>query len=209
MRHLPIPPSRLLYALYPSLAVVLACALPVRPNLRAAGGILATCGVAGWLALSGAPVADWIRSGQAREVGSWRASWCLVDGAGLYRELAREGVEVAYVSRWTEPPLRFATRLARRADPTAHPLKTSFAIPREAAAPAARAAFALPRDTRAAQTIQALLRTHAIPHRLATWQEFVILGDLDAARIHRGSGFPRRILTSVWRPLPRPPDGFN
>ncbi len=209
LRYLPIPPSRVLYALYPGIAVLLAHAVDLSPAASSLRRAVAAAALLAWLAAVASPTAAWIVSGQPREAGSWRGSWSLTDGTGLYQLLVREGVELAYASYWTTWSLRFAARSARHRDPAAPRLTATW----EPRSPIRRlhvdAAIVLHEGTELLRAVEGRLQAARISHRRLEWEGFVILLPADVFRLRAASVLPAILDSADWRPLSTPLDGFN
>jgi hypothetical protein len=209
-RYLPdVPPSRVLYALLPSLSVLLALAAAPAQRARITTRALSLACVVAWLVSVTIPVAGWIGAGRPREAGSWRGSWALVDGEALRLALLEEGVEIAYASHWTTWSLLFAVRAAEHRDEASRALSVASGVPRRARGPARRAAIALHAGSPSLERTELALREAGVPYRRREWGDLVLLVDLDATRIQRGIGLPARFGSDAWPPLPDRPDGFN
>ena len=208
LRYLPVPPSRVLYVTAMSMALVLPYALePGAASrwLRRASRVA----VCLWIVLVGLPVVQWVTSGVPREHGSWRGSWSLTDGAALHAKLAEEGIEVVYTSLWTGNSLEFATRAARHEDPSVRLPLVAPALPLP---PGLRAAVVLRDGTPLARRIVKSLEERGVMFRPIRWQHFLILSDIESARVDPQLGIPWHAVgfhTRDWLPYPVPPDGFN
>ena len=140
-RFLPgIAPSRVLFAVTPSLAIVLASAACFSERDSALRGWLAGVATALWLGATLIGAASWAASGAPRETGSWRASWALVDAKGLHRALTERDIDQVLVSYWTRWPLEFTARAETQASAT--PPMTVSMSPRSVSA-SPRVAYAL------------------------------------------------------------------
>ena len=209
-RFLEIPPSRLLYALYPGVAVLFACAVwgshrqsgPIRRVLVAAVIVL-------WVFSTLAPISGWIASGKPRETGSWRGSWSLVDGAGLFRRLVDSGVQVVYLNYWKGQSLSFASRCEQHRNPEAPGLSVFWWFPDKPPQSGQKAAVVLNPLGPLAAAVENSLRAGGITYERFLWDGHVVFSGLDSALMHRGSGLPRVIMQNDWQPMPESPDGFN
>jgi hypothetical protein len=208
-RYLSVPPSRVLFSLYPSLALLFASALdPPRRGGIAVRGLVVT-GIAAWaLAVCGS-IHAWIGSGAPREASSWRGSWALTDGAGLHRELVSLGVAQVYASRWTVPPLVFAQRSAQADDANAPRLRITSLIPLLAPADRASTAIVLLREGPLAGYLALAFEHHGVAARRVEWNGFSIFYGMRASQIHQGIDLPAVLAKTDWPPEPDPPDGFN
>ena len=205
-RFLPgVAPSRLLYTLYPALAVLLAHAVAWRGDsewkLQFAAGSFVI-----WLLWVSGTYVNWAASNAPREAGSWRGSWSLTDGRSLYEALTSRGVDTAIVSYWTRWPLEFAARVEQRRDPAAAELHVSMT---PGTTPASEhAAFALLHGSALRREIEAALLARGLPfyridvagHALLTGLDTTTLGDLK---------LPPVLDRGAWPPAPAQPDGFN
>jgi hypothetical protein len=206
-RYLSIPPSRVLYALYPGLAVLLGVAAEPPPGrVRRA---VAFGAVAVWLVSVSVPVGRWVASGQPREAGSWRGSWALTDAEGLYQRLASENVRMAYVDIWAMESLSFAVRAAQHRDLSAHNILVTAWLPERPIDVGTAAAIVVHRGTRANLEVGLFLGEHSIPHRRAEWGDFVVFSGLPSAVLYRSSGLPPVLAENDWPDPPASPDGFN
>ncbi len=212
LRYLEIPPARILFPLLPALAVLLAHAASWaygegRSTFRR---LATTTGIVIWIAGTTFPVYHWIRSGEPREVGSWRGTWSLVDGIDLYKVLAEERTDIAFVSYWTCQSLEFGKRLALLNDNSLRNLRISFAIPPDRYNPGSRAAFVLLTESPLLEEIVARLNLNRVHHRRREWQTYTILSEIDTGFIHTGAGFPPTLTReSAFPPMPLHPGGFN
>lgn len=207
-RFLPgIAPSRVLYAAGPGIAVLLAVAVAWRTEDASWRRALAMSSVAIWLVASLAGAASWAASGVPRETGSWRGSWSLVDGPGLYGALTSRGIETAIVSYWTSWPLEFAKRCARARQPDAAPLRVTMSpvLDPDARAPAF---VLLPGTPLFARVEQRLLR-RGVPFFRSDWKNFAILSGFDASALRKGLGLPVLLDRGAWKAPPEELDGFN
>jgi len=209
LRYLPIPPSRVLYALYPGISVLLAHAIDLSPATISVRRGVAAIALLAWLSAVAAPIAVWIASGQPRETGSWRGSWSLTDGTGLYQRLAREGVELAYASYWTTWSLQFAARSARYRDPAAARLTATWDTRSPIRRPQVDAAIVLHEGTKLLRVVEHRLQAARISHRRVEWDGFVILLPDDVFRLRAASALPAILDSADWRVLSSPTDGFN
>jgi hypothetical protein len=208
-RYLAQPPSRVLFALYPSLAILFGQALaPARGAGMAARAAAALTGCA-WALCVLASIAGWLASGEPREAHSWRGHWALVDAAPLRRELVSLGVGQVYASRWTVPPLVFEQRRARRREPDSPQLGITSLVPASAPRQRMDAALVLLREGPLAGYVSQLLEARRIPHRRRDLGAFAIFHGIPAPRLHQGIGLPAVIAQEDWPPEPDPPDGFN
>lgn len=137
LRFLPIPPSRVLYTLYPGLTIVLSYALEFRPIYRFVPRFISSGVVVAWLALIALPVVLWIQSGKPRESGSWRGHWSLIDSEGMTERLLESKVDVVYTTQWTRKALEYAHRKAclLNPDPPPSPCMINCRRPRTRAVP--------------------------------------------------------------------------
>jgi len=209
LRYLSVPPSRVLFQAYPSVAVLLAVALEAPSSWPRAARALAAAVAVLWIGTVAVPTARWLRSGEPREAGSWRGSWSLVDAAALHHELVRRGVKLAFTSYWTLWPLRFEAERAHRRAPRMPKLRVSDALPRTPLPEGRRVAFVLQPATPAFDRVERLLHTRGIAHQRSEWRGYVIFSGIESAAVHVGAGFPASLVRNA---LPRPPpvpDGFN
>ncbi|NNL68020.1 MAG: hypothetical protein HKP30_17360 [Myxococcales bacterium] len=209
LRYLAIPPSRVLFQVYPSVAVLLAVALDVPRRAPRALRIAAVTAAAVWIASVAVPTARWMASGEPRETGSWRGSWSLVDGAALHRELVDRNVKMAFTSYWTLWPLRFETERAQRGLPPARKLLVSDAIPTEPLPPGRIVAFVLQPGTEAFRRVELTLRSRGIAHEREAWGDYVIFSGIESSAVHTGLGFPAGLVRNALPLPPRVSDGFN
>jgi hypothetical protein len=207
-RYLEVPPSRVLFALHPSLAILFGQALAPPRKPAPVQGYVAVA-VATWAVAVCGELNPWIGSGRPREAGSWRGSWALVDGEALRRELLALDVGQVYASRWTVPPLVFAQRVALADGAGDRKLGVTSLLPDRAPTDRERAALVLLRDGPLAAYVAELLEARGIPHRTAEWDRFAIFHAIPSDRLHRGIGLPAVIASEDWPPLPDAPDGFN
>jgi len=149
----------------------------------------------------------WAASGVPRESGSWRGSWALTDGAGLYGALTSRGIDHVVVAYWTRWPLQFAERSQRRRDPHAPALSVHMS-PRSLSE-GEKAAFALRDDTPLLRVVQSQLVRQRTPFVRSQWSDFSILWGIEADRIRSDPNLPAVLDRGVWNPPPSPPDGFN
>jgi len=211
LRFLELPPSRVLYPLQLNLAVLAASALD--PQFRSALGTrwraLPAATLFLWVGLTAFALIQWGASGEPRARGSWRASWCLVDGEGLRDALGRRGVKVVFVNYWTATPLALANRVAARRDPGASPVVASNRLP-ENPRPGQSAAVALPEDSPLLARFEQSLRRQGTPYDRWRWGPYAILSGLDATHLRPGDlDLPALLEEGSKPPAPRPPDGFN
>ena len=209
LRFLSLPPSRVLYALYPSLAILLSYATDVFSVEGKIKKVILIGLLAVWLIVTSSSVVQWISSGLPREAGSWRGSWGLTDGDGLYKCLVDLGVNEAYNTCWTQSCLLFAARKALYVDSTAVPMLSYFLLPESPRTPGRHAAIVLHTKGMLLKEIEGLLKTKNIPYQRSEFKNFTILSGLDSSQIHRGTGLPTVISRSDWEPLPFKLDGFN
>lgn len=207
-RFLPMPPSRVLYALYPSLAIVLAYAVEVPPRSHIALRGLASFALLLWLVSMSGPVAHWIQSGVPRETGSWRGSFSLFDAAEVDRVLVEAGVRTAYANMWTAESLRFATRVRAHRDGST-PLSVTHALPKQSTADAGPVGIVLLAGNSDARAVETFLRDRSIHHRRVQVGALDLFTAIDASEIYRRDGLPTRFAFGDLPPLPREPDGFN
>lgn len=206
LRYMEIAPSRVLYALYPSLSLLLGIAFG---GLRGTGRWLPVGLAAAWLACVSVPIGQWMASGAPREAGSWRSRWSLVDGPALRGELVGRGVDVAYVSLWTASTLLYATRVAAREASGSPDLEVRYELPAAPPAPGRRAAIVLPEGSPLLADVERALHERGNVYRRDAWGTYVILDGLDAARVHQGIGLPATFVVGVWPPPPSRFEGFN
>lgn len=209
LRYLPVPPSRVLYALYPGWALLLAHGAALPGGAGLAGRWAVRGGLLLWIAFVAADVTGWVSSGRAREEGSWRGSWSLVDGEGLYRHLAERGVGAAYANYWASWSLRFAARSALHRDPAAPPLTVSSILPGTPPAPDASIAVLLRRGSPLQTRFESWLAGRSARYERATSHGFVVYTGLEPSLVHRGAGLPASFGKEDWDPPPLSPDGFN
>jgi hypothetical protein len=210
-RFLEIPPSRVLYPLQLDLALLLASALG--PAFRAGGvaRLAATAATLLWCGIASLSLASWMASGEARATGSWRASWCLVDAAGLRDALLRREVDVAFVNYWTATPLALANRIALRSDPTAKRVVPSTRWP-ERPRQGQRSAVALHDGSPLLAHIEGVLQRRTPPVRYERWHfgPYVVLSGLDATQLKpEAFGAESLIERDSLPPAPSAPDSFN
>lgn len=213
LRYLDVPPSRVLYALYPGLAVLLAYAIDVRRNATLTKQVLSAGVVVLWLAMVSLPLTQWISSGVPREASSWRGSWALTDGNGLYKKLVDLGAEEVYSNGWTRRSLMFAMQKAIYLDPGNPSLGIFFMIPPSPESPDKQVhkhvAFVLNSGGSMIEKIEKVLQSNGIPYERSEFKQLVILWRLDSSSIHQEIGLPSAISRADWNPMPLTPDGFN
>jgi hypothetical protein len=213
LRFLAVPPSRVLYPLQLDLAVLLAVALVPNVEWRRIPRTLArgvsAAAIAIWLVATSYAVIQWGASGEPRASGSFRASWCLVDGEGLRKALVRRNIDVAFVNYWTATPLALANRVALRRDPGAARVVPSTRLPDDPR-PGQRAAVVLPEGSPLLALFEQSLERHAIAHERWRWGPFAVLSGLDATQLRAGELEVPALLEEGSRPpAPPSPDGFN
>ena len=209
VRFLDIPASRVLYPLHLNLAVLLASVFNGQAKWSAIGRGLSATAIALWVAATSLAVIQWWASGESRATGSWRASWCLVDGEGLRSALDRREIDVAFVNYWTATPLALANRVAARHDPEAHRVVPSNRLPDDPK-PGQRAAVALFDSSPLLARIEVSLQRQAIRYDRWRWGSYAILSGLNATQLRaRDLRVPALIEEGTRPPAPLSPDGFN
>jgi hypothetical protein len=207
LRYLPVPPSRVLYSLYPGLAILFAGAAG-RPETSGWTRVLAVTVFAVWGCTLSVSVGKWILSGAPREAGSWRGSWSLVDGRDLEARLRQDRVNAVYTTAFTAWPLRFATRTGLNGAVGASPLAVSWFLPETPDQASRSAAFVLRRGSALEKEVRDWLTANKFGFKRADWKEFSIYSGVDSRYIHRSAGL-RPVFERDWAPFRQPPDGFN
>ncbi len=211
LRYLPIAPSRVLFVLLPSFALLAAWSLPESDEgYGRRRRVLAALLIAAWAIPSTLGVAAWSSSGLPRSDASWRASWALPDGDGLARFTQQNRIDQLYVSYWTATPITFSLRAALLRGEKIRPVRVLLDIPQEPPAAGRHSAIALYRGSPILIRVEDLLASQGIPHTRTELDRVVILSDLDSSQIHTQMGLPRQFTQNVsFAPLPESLDGFN
>jgi len=213
LRYLPVPPSRVLYALYPGIAILVGVGAAPAGAPRW-GRVLSTAAIAAWLVSVALPVIGWASSGEPREEGSWRGSWSLAPAEDLVQQLKVEQNDLVYADYWTSWSLRFVIRSEAFRRGEAPRMRVSSTIPSRSRPPARtgageRAAIVLHEGSALERDVRQVLSSRRIDHRRLEWRSFVLYLDIDPARIRREEGLPPAIAQADWLPPPRIADGFN
>lgn len=208
-RYLPAPPSRVLYSIYPGLAILLAYAADVPGSSKALKRFMAMGAVVLWLILVSIPVSNWISSKAPREEGSWRGSWSLIDAAGLYEKLVDMGVDAVHASPWTRAQLVFAARSEKYMNDTARNINVHFGILDEPERYGNNIAFVLNSKGELLTEIENILSSRQISYLRSEFKDLTILYGINSEKIYSGAGFPPIISRKDWQPLPEELDGFN
>jgi hypothetical protein len=206
LRYLPVPPSRVLYAVYPGLAVLLACAVtPARGSGRAIRNLI-TCSIVIWLVSAALPTLAWMTSGIPREANSWRGSWALTDSDRLYERLVEAEVDIAYSSYWTTWPLRFSIRARGHQDPHSAVLLASWQPNRPLHN--TKVAFVLHSEAQLSRLVEGALRKQGVDYERHEWKDFTLL--LVESPPHEAFlDIPPNLGSRDWIPAPAVADGFN
>lgn len=212
LRYLEIPPARILFPIYPAMAVLVATALSsvYGEGKGAFRKAISISLVVIWIGSAAPGVYGWIASEEPREAGSWRGTWSLADGTGLYEVLAADRTQIAFMSYWTYQNLEFGKRSALYKDPASYDFRASYAIPPDSYRPGSRAAFVLLTGSPLLQETRNRLNAWRIDFEQSEWNDYTILTGLDTGRIHTGAGFPATLTEkTAFPPMPAIPDGFN
>lgn len=208
LTSLPVPDSRVLYALYPGVSLLLGAATDWQRERRLAWG-LSRLAVAGWLVANLVSVLGWVASGRPRESGSWRGSFCVIDSQRIYRALAEKKTDLVFASYWTASPLAFSSRAADRRDPQGPPLRIHMQLPPRGLSKGVSWAFVLIAGSPLERDIEGALHRLGIPFERSAIEQAVILWGNDAADIHAGNDLPARLNRGAWPAHPARADGFN
>ena len=204
-RFLEIAPSRVLYPLQLDLAVLLACAIDWRPGIPRR---LSAAALVSWLLLALVSTSTWIASRVPRDHGSWRASWCGVDGNALRMTLLDEGIDAAYLSYWTATPVVLANRMALRGDPSARKVLVSTHMDGDWGTPR-KVAFVLNEGSPVLGEVETALQQASTEHERSRFGGLVILSGIDARSLESVEGLPESLSDRSWPPRRDPLDGFN
>lgn len=208
-RYLAIPPTRTLYALYPGLAILFSYAVDIPRDRVTVKRALATGAVFIWISMVSYSMIEWASSGRPREEGSWRGSWSLIDGEGLYDRLSELNVEEVYTNPWIRTTFLFVARRIHYLNPDANVPDAYFRIPEEPGRAGRRAALVFLSEGGLIQNVENMLINRNIPYQRSEFKNLTIISGLDSSLIHLGSGFPRAFGREDWKPMPANPDGFN
>jgi hypothetical protein len=208
-RYLSIPPSRTLYALYPGLAILFSYAVDIPRDRGILKRALAIGAIVIWIGTVSFTVKDWVSSGMPREEGSWRGSWSLVDGEGLYDQLAELKAEEVYANPWTRTSLLFAARKAHYLDTVAYLPEVYIRVPDEPGKTGRGVAIVLHSEGGMIRNVESLLITKNIHYQRSEFKNLTIISGLDSSLMHPGLGLPRVFGRADWKPMPAKPDGFN
>ncbi|MCL4684743.1 hypothetical protein KJ059_08325 [Myxococcota bacterium] len=206
LRHLPVPPSRVLYAVYPGLAVLLAYAVDTALGSGRAIRLLAAGAIGIWLVSVSVSTFAWMKSGVPREANSWRGSWALTNSDDLDERLIEADVDVAYSSYWTTWPLRFSSRARRHHDPGSAELRATWQL--EKPSRDTTVAFVLHSAAPLSEYVESALRKRRAQVERRQWEDFtVFLVKSPSPETFRD--IPRRLMEQDWIPAPAVADGFN
>ena len=205
LRFLEIAPSRVLYPLQLDLAVLLAWAIDWRAGIPRR---LSAAALVSWLLLALVSTSAWIASRAPRDDGSWRASWCGIDGDSLRTALLDEGIDAAYLSYWTATPVALANRMALRGDASAREVLVSTRMGGDWGAPR-NVAFVLHAGSPVLGQVETALRQASIEHERSRFGTLVILSEIDAHDLEDVDGLPESFSDRSWPPRRDPYDGFN
>jgi hypothetical protein len=230
LRALPVPAARVLFALYPSVAVLLGMAAAPR-GARPRRHALATAAAVVWCALVIGSAAHWIAGGQPREWGSWRGRWSLYDTGRILQSVRASQSDLVLTSYWTCWPLALEARTAAReiqeakrlvavrarhvewnaADSSRGGLVLATSLPQRPLHRGVRTAVVLIDTSSALRTIERALDSRGLAYHRTTIDGVVILTGLDASDLQRLSAEELAVLdgAAFWPPLPDEPDGFN
>ena len=216
-RALDIAPSRVLIAIYPSVAILAGYgieAIITHGRVRVLVFILS--GI--WCIVSLNGVREWIRSDRPREWDSWRGNWSLARGEAIVDQLSLENTGVIYTDYWTYSSLLYVIRSHsyQETTPQVMPLLLSSIPSRHALSQSlphhlrqSNAAFVLVENSPLLQSIENIMDHRRWSYQRATLGHHVILSNLPVTEIHSDNGFPVNLIAEARPPLPENHDSFN
>lgn len=205
-RALSVPPSRVLYAVYPGVAILLAYAVDLAPASRRATRILIAGSIAVWLVATAVPTLTWMTSRVPRETNSWRGSWAMTNSDRLYDRLVEEEVDIAYASFWTAWSLRFSVRARMHRDPDAADLRIHWR-PTEPKRDT-KVAFIMHTEARLAYFTETSLQKRGVDYERQQWEDLTLLL-VESPPPNGFRGIPRKFRKNDWIAAPAVADGFN
>ncbi len=209
LRYLEVPPSRVLYVLAPTLALLMAYGAEGALRAGRIPRVLATLALLIWFVAALFPIAPWVASGIPREMGSWRGSWSLLDAKELREELLAKGVGIVVANLWESHSLEFELRRDLHADPAAAPLDVTWRLPSLETHTPHPIAFVLNPAGQILEYVEARLQARSIPYDRTQWGHRIILSGIALEALEPETRLPSTYTHLDWSSVPRPLDGFN
>jgi hypothetical protein len=206
-----IPPSRILYVLYPAISIFLGMAFfPVSGKFSKIHSIALLCSALIWLLPTSIYLGNWIAGGSPRARKHWYGKWSVVDGKELHASLLALKPYLVFTSYHIGSPLFFAEYLSEYAEhpPPTVPIAFDWKAASEVPANAPVAILLYPGSKQETEIVGSL-KKNAVPFHMAQMENVVILYGIPAGKLKKAMpDMPLDMNVDVMPPVINP-GGFN